>query len=311
MGRIIAGIDGSHGSRMALTWAVREAAARKTMLQPVIAWQRPAEHGDTPHDLVSDEQLAERAAREQLEQVLESVAGQSPVTIADALVMRGDPARVLCEQSAGADLLVVGSRGLGGFAGLLLGSVGAKCARHSRCPLVIVRDGQAGDDHSQIRRIVAGTDMSDGSARALGWAADEAALRGASVEAVEVWADPYGGDMSLELNMEHFRAERIVQLERAEDRLAATVGETAARHPGLVVVPVLLQGEDPAQILCERSADADLLVVGSRGHGGFLRLTLGSVGDACAHHSKCPVAIIPKARRAGRTGIRTLAGASP
>ncbi len=311
MGRIVAGIDGSQGSRKALTWAVREAAARETILQPVIVWQSPAEHGDTRHLPVSDEQLAEEAAREQLGQVLEDVASQAPVTVADPQVVRGDPARVLCDRSASADLLVVGSRGLGGFAGLMLGSVSHKCAHHSRCPLIIVREGRAEDDHSQIRRILTGTDVSDGSRRALAWAADEAALRGASVEAVEVWADPYGGDMSLELHMEHFRAERIVLLERAEARLAATVAETAARHPGLDVVPVLLQGDDPAQILCERSADADLLVVGSRGHGGFLRLTLGSVGNACAHHSKCPVAIIPKARRAGRTGNRTLTGASP
>lgn len=60
---------------------------------------------------------------------------------------------------------------------------------------------------------------------------------------------------------------------------------------------------DPAQVLCERSADADLLVVGSRGHGGFARLVLGLVGTACAHHSKCPVAIIPKAGQADRMPI--------
>ncbi len=293
-GRIVTGVDGSQGSRRALAWAAAEAAARDAVLQPVIVWQ-----GSLP---VYDDQPAEKASL--LEQLLADVVGQAPAIATDPLVVRGDPAQVLCERSAAADLLVVGSRGHGGFPGLALGSVGVKCAHHSRCPLVIVRNGRAGGERGRIRRILAGTDGSRESRRALAWAVDEAALRGASVEAVEVWQDPYGGDMSLELNMEHFREERLVLLEQAEERLAATVAVAAARHSGLDVVPVICQGYDPAQLLCERSAEADLLVVGSRGRGGFARLLLGSVGSTCAQHSKCPVAIIPKVRRPDKAGVR-------
>jgi nucleotide-binding universal stress UspA family protein len=299
-GRIVVGADGSEGSSRALGWAVAEAAAREAVLQPVIVWQSPYDYGELRYAPVDEDQLA-KGARKRLEQALAEVADEASATATDPLVARGDPAQVLCERSADADLLVVGSRGHGGFAGLMLGSVSIKCAHHSRCPLVIVRDGRADHDYSLIRRILVGVDESEGSRQALAWAVDEAALRGASVEALNVWRDPYGGEMSLEFDMEHFRDDRQVLVEQTQDRLAAIVAEAAAHHPGLEVVPVLLQGDDPARILCERSVDADLLVVGSRGHGGFVRLLLGSVGTTCAHHSKCPVAIIPKAGRADGT----------
>lgn len=293
-GLMIVGTDGSESSRRALDWAAAEASARKAALRPVIVWQSPYDYGEQRYFPVDEDRLA-KGAKDRLERELATVAGDGAAAVTEPLVVRGDPAQVLCEQSADADLLVVGSRGHGGFAGLMLGSVSAKCARHSRCPLVIVRDGEAEGDDRLIRRILVGVDGSDGARHALAWAAREAVLHGASVEAVSVWRDPYGGDMSLEFDMEHFRDDREVLLNRAEDQLTATVAEAAARHPGLTIDPLLLQGDDPGRILCERSADADLLVVGSRGHGGFLRLLLGSVGSTCAHHSKCPVAIIPNA----------------
>ncbi len=302
-GRIVVGVDGSEGARRALGWAVAEAAARKAVLQPVMAWQSPYDYGEMRYVPVDENRLAEGAGK-RLEQALAEAGAGDRI---DPLVVRGDPAQVLCERSDGADLLVVGSRGHGGFAGLLLGSVSAKCAHHSRCPLVIVRDGKPGQERNRIRRILAGADGSEGARLALAWAVDEAAVHGASVVAVDVWRGPYGGDMMLEFefDMQHFREDSRVLLERAQERLAAHVAEAARRDPGVEVVPLVVQGDTPARILCERSADADLLVVGSRGHGGFARLLLGSVGTACAHHSKCPVAIIPKTGQADRPGDGT------
>ncbi|HET9080255.1 MAG TPA: universal stress protein [Trebonia sp.] len=292
-GRIVVGTDGSESSKRALDWAVAEAGAREAVLQPVIVWQSPYDYGELRYVPVDEEQLAE-GARKRLEQEIAEAAGEASPATTVPLVAHGDPAQVLCERSASADLLVVGSRGHGGFAGLMLGSVSTKCAHHSRCPLVIVR-GTADRDYRLVRRILVGVDGSEGSRRALAWAVDEAALHGASVEALDVWRDPYGADMSLEFDMEHFRVDRELLLERAQDRLAAAVAEAVAAHPGAEVAPVLLQGEDTTRVLCERSADADLLVVGARGHGGFLRLLPGSASIACAHHSKCPVVIIPNA----------------
>jgi nucleotide-binding universal stress UspA family protein len=299
-GRIVVGVDGSEGSLRALGWAVAEAVAREAVLQPVMAWQMLYDSGEMRDVPVDEARLAEGAVK-RLEQLLAGVAGGDRAARVDPLVVRGDPAQLLCKRSAGADLLVVGARGHGGFRGLMLGSVSLKCAHHSRCPLVIVRGGRQDRARSPIRRILVGVDGSEGSRRALAWAVGEAALHGASVQALEVWRDPSGGDVRLGSGMEHFREDRRASPGQAQERLAAAIAEVAGRGPGVEIIPLVLQGDTPARTLCERSADADLLVIGSRGHGGFAGLLLGSVGTTCTHHSRCPVAIVPMTGRADGT----------
>lgn len=291
--RILVGVDGSDGSRRALRWAIGEAAARYGTVQPVIMWQSPYDMGETYVPV--DEAKFVDAAKERLMEAVAEVASEDPAVEIDPLVLEGDPAQILCERSSDVDLLVVGSRGYGDFAGLLLGSVSSKCAHHSRCPVVIVSKSDQEDrnrDLGRVGRILVGVDGSEGSRGALRWAIAEAAVRGASVDAVSVWHDPYGGDMSLEFEVPYFRRDRLATLEHARELLAVTISE-AGDDPAVEIDPLVLQG-DPAQILCERSNDVDLLVVGSRGHGGFGRLMLGSVSSKCAHHSRCPVVIVPK-----------------
>ena len=135
-GRILVGVDGSDGSRRALAWAIEQAAARGAVVQPVIVWERSFDYGSEQY-WPADEKIAE-AARKRLAAVVTEVAGPDPAVTIDPLVLEGDPGRILCARSASADLLVIGSRGHGGFAGLVLGSVSTKCAHHSRCPVVIV-----------------------------------------------------------------------------------------------------------------------------------------------------------------------------
>jgi nucleotide-binding universal stress UspA family protein len=134
--RILVGVDGSEGSRQALAWAIDHAAALDAVVQPAIVWQRTFDYGSDQYWPV-DEAIAQDA-RKRLTAVVAEVAGPDPAATIDPLVFEGDPGKTLCAESAAADLLVVGSRGLGGFAGLVLGSVSTKCAHHSRCPLVIV-----------------------------------------------------------------------------------------------------------------------------------------------------------------------------
>ena len=136
IGRILVGVDGSEGSRHALAWAIGQAAAHGAVVQPVIVWQRSFDYGCDRY-WPADEKTAE-AAGKRLGALVAEVAGPDPAVTIDPLVLEGDPGRVLCGRSADVDLLVVGSRGLGGFAGLVLGSVSSKCAHHSRCPVVIV-----------------------------------------------------------------------------------------------------------------------------------------------------------------------------
>ena len=136
MKRILVGVDGSDGSRQALAWAIDHAAASGDDVQAVIVWQRSFDYGSDRYWPV-DQGIAEDATK-RLITVISEVAGPDPAVTINPLVLEGDPGKTLCAESATADLLVVGSRGLGGFAGLVLGSVSTKCAHHSRCPVVIV-----------------------------------------------------------------------------------------------------------------------------------------------------------------------------
>ncbi len=137
VGRILVGVDGSEGSRRALLWAVDEAATHKATLQALLVWQSPCDFGEGLYVPVDEDKLAE-GAMQRLEESIAEVTQEAPGVQIDCLVVEGDPAKTLCARSAEADLLVVGSRGHGGFAGLVLGSVSTKCAHHSRCPVVIV-----------------------------------------------------------------------------------------------------------------------------------------------------------------------------
>lgn len=137
-GRILVGIDGSEGSRRALRWAIDTAGSLGAVVQAVIVWQRTYDYGAEGYWPVDEEMANE--AKTRLSETIDDVAGNQAAVKIDQLVLQGDPARVLCARAADADLLVVGSRGHGGFAGLMLGSVSSKCTHYSRCPVVVVPD---------------------------------------------------------------------------------------------------------------------------------------------------------------------------
>ncbi len=138
--RIVAGVDGSPSSREALRWAVRQAALTGSVVDAVIAWHDPSSYGGYGW-LVADTSYAEDAAKTLSETVDSAVTAGSGVTVRQRVVP-GHPARVLLDAADGADLLVVGSRGHGGFAGSLLGSVSQHCAQHSPCPVLVIRGQQ-------------------------------------------------------------------------------------------------------------------------------------------------------------------------
>lgn len=140
MNLIVVGIDDSEGARAALRFAYEEARLRQATLRAVHAWQvdylgAPGIMGTLP---VGEDEAVRSAGETALDKALQEVAGAGGVELEHRLV-RGSPAAVLVEESRDADLLVVGSRGLGGFAQLLLGSVSQQCAHHAECPVVIVR----------------------------------------------------------------------------------------------------------------------------------------------------------------------------
>jgi nucleotide-binding universal stress UspA family protein len=136
MARIVVGTDGSEGARAALRFAVEEARLRSAKLEAVYAWHYPALALTAPVPATYDDEL-EESAKELLQTALDGI-DTSGVEV-DRELVRGPAASALTELAKGADLLVVGSRGHGGFKGLLLGSVSQQCAHHAPCPVVIVR----------------------------------------------------------------------------------------------------------------------------------------------------------------------------
>jgi nucleotide-binding universal stress UspA family protein len=144
--------------------------------------------------------------------------------------------------------------------------------------------------------IVVGIDGSEGAAKALEFALAEARLRSAGVKAVAAWHVPGSAYQTgwVPYSVDPSEFEQL-----AGDALEQSLAAVSAPESGVVVTPILREGQ-AADVLVAEARDADLLVVGSRGLGGFKGLLLGSVGQQCAHHAVCPVAIVPDGDRPGR-----------
>lgn len=184
---------------------------------------------------------------------------------------------------------MVGSRGLCGFKSLLVGSVSDQCLRHAHCPVVVVRPatepaepGRAG----KRERIVVGVDGSATSQRALQWALDMARPTHAEVEIVHSWVPPVDGVPLTPA----FAFDPQMAIETANRTVDEAIA--AADATGVEVVRTVVCG-GAATVLIEAAHAADLVVVGSRGRGGFAGLLLGSVSHQVAHHAPCHVVVVP------------------
>jgi nucleotide-binding universal stress UspA family protein len=140
---IVVGVDGSESARDALAWALAEGRLRGDVVRVVCAWDfSPAAYGIGYAPPVSDESF-KRAAEQAMDETLNALADSAKGIRVERAIVEGPAAHVLVEAAKGADLLVVGSRGHGNFAGMLLGSVSHQCALHAECPVVIIRHHQA------------------------------------------------------------------------------------------------------------------------------------------------------------------------
>jgi nucleotide-binding universal stress UspA family protein len=300
MRKIVVGVDGSEQSAAALRWAVREARLRDAELTAVLMWdlfnQRHAD-GSQRFDPAYDSAAADAA----LEAAIVSAIGEEAAAGVKRLPVCDVPAHGLIEAAKGADLLVVGARGLGGFRGLLLGSVSQQVLHHAPGAVAIVRPPKAGGKGTEEaeaagpatdggERIVVGVDGSDPSNAALRWALTEGRLRGATVEAVHSWEvpvvfGPVAG--SFPYDTEAIEKSGRELLDRVVDAAVADLGS-----PEVTVERTLVAG-GAAMNLLDAAKQADLVIIGRRGLGGFKRLMLGSVSESVARHSPCPVVILP------------------
>ena len=260
---------------------------RDWSLTAVLAWGFLDQHHATV-GLPFDPTYGEADAIAALESIVASTVGTAPAATIEQTVVNDLPAAALLDASDGSDLLVVGARGLGPVRRLLLGSVSQACLHHATCPLAIVRDGTL-DAGERINRIVVGVDGSDTAGHALDWALEAGRPHQAKVEVVHAWAIPYG------LGEPSSRRLRHVPLEDAARRtLDAAVDAADTSGLPAPVIRTLALGNASAALL-DAAETADLVVVGSRGLGGFKGLVLGSVSHHVAHHSTCPVIVLPPA----------------
>jgi nucleotide-binding universal stress UspA family protein len=291
MTTIVVGLDASSDAVSALAWAALEARARDATLVAVHAyWVPPAYVRDDRSVASIDPELHQQA-----EDVLDRVLREAGPVLGGLRVERrlrpGRSAPALIREAAAADLLVVGRRGAGGFEGLLLGATAEHCARHAASPVVVV----SAAPRPPQGLVVVGVDGSASARRAVAWAVDHATRRGAEVELVAVYEPydapgPFGGEfmrLASPASEQRFRrrAEQV-----AADAVTDAVADAAA--PADVEVVSTVRAGHPAEVLIERSEGADLVVVGSRGRGGFSGLLLGSVSRQLLHQATGPIAIV-------------------
>ena len=301
MGRIVVGVDGSEPADRALCWAVEEAQVRLAELEIVLAYatqfggfRSPAHAapgatgGRHPALAAANEALAEQALQRVVARNGE-VLGRVKWSTTLAPVTTS-PAHALVEAGDEAELVVVGSRGLGGFGALLLGSVSYGTAGHAPCPVAVVRHG----DRAEVvapARIVVGIDDSRGARRALRWAVDEAELRGIPLTIAHGYSAPV---VHLLGGLAPYAAadEARVQARDTAERVVARALEIVDA-PATVRVDRVITMASAAALMLDLAGDDTLLVVGTRGHGTIGRMVLGSVSQQVLHHATCPVVVAP------------------
>ncbi|MEU5992426.1 universal stress protein [Spirillospora sp. NPDC047418] len=270
---IVVGIDGSAHAWRALDWAADRAHRHHLPLLLVHASRALLDEGTIPPDALR-RLVAEREdlLAEARQYALKLHSGLD----AETRLVSADPGRALVEESEHADLVTVGSRGQGGFEGLLFGSVGLYTAAHARCPVLVV-SRSAPYPSDAPADIVIGIEGLDDERFSIEWAFKEAALRNARVLALHA----VGGEFS--------PRRRVIE----DMELAECLAGYRERYPD-VAVDWLVSDRTPAQALVEASESAGLVVVGARRRRGPLAgMVLGRVNHTVLHHARCPVVVVP------------------
>lgn len=283
---MVVGIDGSDNSDAALDWAVAEATARKLRLH---LFSAGTQHFPAGEAMYYDLRLDAAVAHEAFEAVGEGLAAAysrahslSPdLTITTQAAVEG-AARGLIELSAGADTVVVGRSGHGRVVGEILGAVAHQVVTHAHCPVVVV-DGSS-THHAGARGVVVGVDGSSGSELALGYAFEQASRRDVSLEVVHAWWSTVPRGLT--------RAIRDDQVNEETLTLSEALVGWSEKYPDVKLLRSLPVDGSVVHSLIDAAKNAELLVVGSRGSGGFRTLLLGSVSQGVIQRATCTVAVV-------------------
>lgn len=314
---IVVGIDGSDASLNALDFAIAEASATGRSIRLVGAYTIPSVAAATID--VSYVPIDDSAVRAAVTESLKAAAAkvkEADVAV-EAIIEIGDAAGVLVEETAQASLAVVGSRGRGGFAGRLLGTVSSALPAHSHCPTIVVPVGWSKDAERTAKqtasfpladsagttfefdeeaetiegpdfsgRVVVGVDAMGKESPALWKAAELAEERGTPLTIVGVITTSIVGPEWLPSTGE---LKKFV--DRGTEKLEAAASAVREKHPNLEAGWLLLDGQ-PSEALVRASDTADILVVGTRGRGGFAGLLLGSTSQSVLPYSHCPTMVV-------------------
>ncbi|WP_072691117.1 universal stress protein [Rhodococcus marinonascens] len=286
---ILVGVDGSPPSLRAVVWAAQAAALRNSPLMMITTTFVPGAHGvpiGTPASFFEDE---EHEGKNRLADAADVAAAAVPGYTLEIhpILGTGSPTGEILERSKSTAMVVVGSNRRGVIERGFLGSVSSAVLAHAECPVAVIRGNPDSDATRAEGPVVVGVDGTAHSVPAITVAFEEAALRGCELVAVHAWSDMKlsmaggGGDES--------------KLEQIVTRESALLSESLAGHaepfPDVKVRTKVVK-DRPARNLREESNGAQLLVVGSRGRGGFTSMLLGSTSRTLMHSVGCPLLVV-------------------
>lgn len=282
----VVGVDGSECSHHAALWAAANADGHASELQLASMWSVPVSAAVSPmSSLVSDSTIEaiEHATTTDVTDLAGRLEPSSSIPVTTS-VAHGGAASLLLDAASHSSLLVVGSRGRGGFARLILGSTSTQCATHSTTPVAVI---PATASTTPPRSIMVAFDGSPHALAALRWAIDFADP-GSTIECVSVW----------DTNPVVVGADQLYFPEASDDareRLDQLTAETLRANPrtDIEVQHVFVEGR-ARSVLAERAAQSDLLVFGARGHGAIGAVILGSVSTWLLHHVTIAMIVVPQ-----------------
>ncbi|CAN3127412.1 universal stress protein [Mycobacterium sp. smrl_JER01] len=282
---ILVGVDGSPESHAAVRWAAAEAVLRQSpvtllhVVSPiVVTWPIEAVVASFYE---WQEDNARRVIKQAEETLAATLAGSAPPPV-NVDVRHDGVVPEFTDASDHAELLVIGSRGLGPVGGAVLGSVSRALLHHARCPVVITKEGGVSRTDEKLP-ILLGVDGSPASEQATAFAFDEASRRGVDLVALHAWSDVAVFPI---LGMDWHQYEQ-----QGHEILAERLAGWQERYPD-VAIRRRIVCDRPARWLIDESKQAQLVVVGSRGRGGITSMLLGSVSTSVAESALAPVAVV-------------------
>ena len=287
---VVAAVDGSPASDNAVRWAANTAAKRNIALRLAASYTMPqflyAEGMVPPQELFDDLQ---RETMEKIDAAREIALSVAPDIKIGHVIAEGSPIDMLLEMSHESTMVVMGSRGLGGLSGMVLGSVSGAVVSHAACPVVVVREDSSVTDETKYGPVVVGVDGSAVSQRATEVAFEEASARKAELIAVHTWIDApiQGPGAGYAITDDYWFA---MQQEK-ERKLAEYLQDLEQAYSDVTVKKVITR-DRPVRALTEAAKGAQLLVTGSHGRGGFKGMLLGSTSRALLQSAPCPMMVV-------------------